>query len=84
MQATSTVGLVLLLAPAAFAADGPNVLLIIADDLGVANIGVYTIGPDADPGDDLSLDETVLPEVLGDDTVGIVDFFILLAGWTTA
>ena len=33
-------------------ADGPpNILQIIGDDLGVANIGVYTTGPNAVPGD---------------------------------
>ena len=31
--------------------DCPNILLIIADDLGVENLGAYTIGPDAVPGD---------------------------------
>ncbi|GJM26516.1 MAG: N-acetylgalactosamine-6-sulfatase [Phycisphaerae bacterium] len=31
--------------------DSPNVLLIIADDLGVANVGAYTRGTAPDPGD---------------------------------
>lgn len=30
--------------------DPPNVLLIIADDVGVSNIGAYTSGPNAVPG----------------------------------
>lgn len=32
-------------------ADCPNILLIIADDLGLENLGAYTTGPDAVPGD---------------------------------
>jgi arylsulfatase B len=35
---------------ACVAGDQPNILLLIADDLGVADIGAYTVGPNAVPG----------------------------------
>ena len=48
---TPVLSLILVLASIAAAADPPNVLVLIADDLGVANINVYTTGPHAVPGD---------------------------------
>ena len=35
----------------AHADDPPNILLLIGDDIGVGNVGAYTTGPNANPGD---------------------------------
>jgi arylsulfatase A-like enzyme len=43
-------GLLLVPTTITFAAEQPNILVLIADDLGVADIGVYTNGPNAEPG----------------------------------
>ncbi|RMF79056.1 MAG: sulfatase [Planctomycetota bacterium] len=52
MRAKRIAAVILMLGGAAHIAiaDSPNVLLIIADDLGVADVNVYTTGPNAVPG----------------------------------
>ena len=46
----SIIGLILVPTTFALASESPNILVLIADDVGVADIGAYTEGPNGEPG----------------------------------